>query len=73
MHLVGLAGPEYHRTSGSVRLTLTALSRLSPEQQAALPSGAEAILAVLRRSDHPLGTGDIADTTGRSFGRTVHG
>ncbi|HLQ81062.1 MAG TPA: ATP-binding protein [Brachybacterium sp.] len=66
MRLVGLVDPEYHQTSGSVRLTLTALSRLSPEQQAALPPGAEEVLAVLRRSDQPLGTGDIVAATGRS-------
>lgn len=66
MRLVGLTDPDYHQTSGSVRLTLTALSRLSPEQQAALPRGAEEVLAVLRRSDHPLGTGDIVAATGRS-------
>lgn len=66
MRLVGLTDPDYHQTSGSVRLTLTALSRMSAEQQAALPRGAEEILAVLRRSDHPLGTGDIVAATGRS-------
>lgn len=66
MRLVGLTDPDYHQTSGSMRLTLTALSRLSPEQQAALPRGAEEILSVLRRSDHPLGTGDIVAATGRS-------
>ncbi|WP_420836220.1 hypothetical protein [Brachybacterium avium] len=66
MRLVGLTDPDYHQTSGSVRLTLTALSRMSPEQQAALPRGAEEILTVLRRGDHPLGTGDIVAATGRS-------
>lgn len=66
MRLVGLVDPEYHQTSGSVRLTLTALSRLSPEQQAALPRGAEEILAVLRHREHPLGTGELVEATGRS-------
>ena len=51
MRLVGLTDPHYHQTSGRVRLTLTALRRMSAEQQAALPRGAEEILAVLRRSE----------------------
>lgn len=66
MRLVGLADPQYHQTSGSVRLTLSASSRLSPEVQEALPRGAEEILAVLRRHGTPLGTGDIVEETGRS-------
>lgn len=66
MRLVGLADPQYHQTSGSVRLTLTASSRLSPEQQDALPRGADEILAVLRSHGRPLGTGDIVEETGRS-------
>lgn len=45
MRLVGLADPEYHQTRGSVRLTLTAPSRLSDEQQESL----------LRRSGEILG------------------
>src|SRR5699024_7003565 len=66
MRIVGLGYAGYHQTSASVRLTLTPLSRLSPEQQASLPPGPEAVLAVLRRSDQPLGTGDIVAATGRS-------
>lgn len=66
MRLVGLADPQYHQTSGSVRLTLTASSRLSSEQQEALPRGTDEILAVLRSHGRPLGTGDIVEETGRS-------
>lgn len=66
MRLVGLADPQYNQTSGSVRLTLSASSRLSPEQQDALPRGADEVLAVLRRHGRPLGTGDLVEETGRS-------
>ncbi|MDN5600972.1 MAG: ATP-binding protein [Brachybacterium sp.] len=66
MRLVGLADPEYHQTSGSVRLSLTALSRLSAEQQESLPPGSEEILSILRLHGRPLGTGDIVEETVRS-------
>lgn len=66
MRLLGLADPHYHQTSGSVRLTLSASSRLSLEQQDALPHGADEVLAVLRGLSRPLGTGDIVEETGRS-------
>lgn len=36
-------------------------------QPRALPGGAEVVLTVLRRRDHPLGTGDIIAATGRSL------
>lgn len=66
MRLVGLADPHYHQTSGSVRLNLTASSRLSPELQNTLPRGAEEVLVVMRALGRPLGTGDIIEETGRS-------
>jgi ATP-dependent DNA helicase RecG len=66
MRLVGLADPQYHQTSGSVRLTLTASSRLSPAQQEVLPHGADEVLAILRSHGRPLGTGDIVEETRRS-------
>lgn len=66
MRLDGLADPEYHQTSGSVRLTLTSSSRLPSEQEDLLLQGAEEILAVLRRLGAPLGTGDLVEATGRS-------
>ncbi|WP_246956886.1 ATP-binding protein [Brachybacterium sp. Marseille-Q7125] len=66
MRLLGLADPQYHQSSGSVRLTLTASSRLSPEQQEALPTGVDEVLAVLRAHGRPLGTGDIVEETRRS-------
>ena len=66
MRLLGLVGPVYHQTSGSVRLTLTSQSRLSIEQQESLPPGSEEILAILRLHDRPLGTGEIIEESGRS-------
>lgn len=54
------------RVSIAVRLTLLASSRLSLEQQDALPHGAEEVLAVLRNLSRLLGTGDIVEETGRS-------
>ncbi|MDN5896975.1 MAG: putative DNA binding domain-containing protein, partial [Nocardioides sp.] len=66
MRLVGLADPEYHQTGGSVRLSLTTLSRLSAEQQESLPRGAGEILSILRLHGRPLGTGDIVEESGRS-------
>ncbi|SNR46760.1 ATP-dependent DNA helicase RecG [Haloechinothrix alba] len=62
MRRVGLRDPIYTQTSGSVRLKLAAVSRLDPELAARLPHGAQAVLDLLRATDRPLGTGDIADS-----------
>lgn len=66
MRLVGLADPEHHQTGGSVRLSLTTLTRSSAEQQDSLPGGSEEILWILRLHGCPLGTGDIVEGSGRS-------
>ena len=64
--LVGLADPEYHQTGGSVRLSLTTLTRTSAEQQESHPGGSEEILSILRLHGCPLGTGDIVEESDRS-------
>lgn len=66
MRHLGLADPLYTQTQGSVRLTLTAVSRLAPDVEARLPRGALNVLDALRRAGQPLGTGDVQDLLGLS-------
>lgn len=61
MRRLGLADPIYTQSSGSVRLTLRAVSRLDEDTMRRLPRGALVALDVLRGADQPLGTGDIQE------------
>lgn len=64
MKLAGLVDPEYHQTSGSVRLTLswTAVDRDLDDQ---LPGPVRDLMRLIRSGDR-LSTGDLAEATGRS-------
>lgn len=64
MKLAGLGDPEYHQTSGSVRLTLswTAVDRDLDDR---LPQPVRCLLRLIRSGDR-LSTGDLAKATGRS-------
>ncbi|GAA1486642.1 hypothetical protein GCM10009625_34470 [Brachybacterium fresconis] len=66
MRSTGLTDPVYEQTSGSVRLILTTSGRLDPRIEEGLPSGADAILQLLRTHGAPLGTGEIIEATGKS-------
>lgn len=66
MRAVGLTDPIYTQTSGSVRLTLAAASRLDPAVAQRLPVGSADVLQVMRRAGRPLGTGEIMELVGRS-------
>lgn len=67
----GLQDPIYSQTQSAVRLTLTALSRLEPAVLARMPSRAEDVLDILRRTDAELGTGEVADALGMSRPATM--
>lgn len=64
MKLASLGDPEYHQTSGSVRLTLswTAVDRDLDDR---LPSPVRDLMRLIRSGDR-LSTGDLAEATGRS-------
>lgn len=64
MRLARLADPEYHQTSGSVRLTLTT-SPIEGELESSLPSDSREIARLIRDAGR-LGTGEIVEATGRS-------
>lgn len=66
MRRVGLTDPFYKQTPGSVRLTLAATSRLDRRIAARLPRGSQRVLDVMRASDTPLGTGELAAEAGFS-------
>jgi ATP-dependent DNA helicase RecG len=66
MRLVGLTDPVYKQSSGSVRLLLQAVPRLDERVAARLPRGSQQVLDVMRASDRPLGTGDLAEALGLS-------
>lgn len=53
MREIGLVDPLYEQTGGSVRLTLTAASRLDPELEGQLPAGAEDLVRLLRQHGGP--------------------
>ena len=64
MAAYGLIEPQYQQTSGSVRLTLLGVTRITPAVAATLPTGAERALQSLRAARRPMGTGDIAEAIG---------
>lgn len=66
MRLAGLTDPQYEQTSQSTRLILRANAALPSELRARLPRGSERLLAALRTSPSPLGTGELIDLTGMS-------
>lgn len=66
MRRVGLTDPFYKQTSGSVRLTLAATTRLDRRVAARLPWGSQRVLDVMRASETPLGTGQVAVEVGLS-------
>ncbi|MDT0476740.1 ATP-binding protein [Streptomyces sp. DSM 41014] len=66
MRIVGLTDPVYKQTSGSVRLSLAAIPRIDPRVAQRLPAGSQKVLDIIRSSDSPLGTGQIADALGMS-------
>ena len=64
MAAYGLIEPQYQQTSGSVRLTLLGVTRITPAVAATLPTGAERALHSLRAARRPMGTGDVAEAIG---------
>jgi len=64
MRLAGLADPEYHQTSGSVKLTLPSAA-VDSELEARLPSGSRDLVRFIREGER-LSTGEIAVASGRS-------
>ncbi|WP_109510180.1 ATP-binding protein [Nocardioides speluncae] len=66
MRAKGLSDPVYTQTAGSVRLVLSATSRLPDELRGQLPHGAEGLLDLLRQAGQRLGTGDLVDLSGLS-------
>ncbi len=64
MRLIGLADPIFKQTSGSVRLTLLAATRMEAQVAGRLPNGAEAALRALRTTRQPMGTGEISAAIG---------
>lgn len=61
MRRVGLTDPFYKQTSGSVRLTLAGTARLDRRIAVRLPWGSQRVLDVMRASETPLGTGQLAE------------
>jgi ATP-dependent DNA helicase RecG len=66
MRARGLTDPAYAQGHGSVRLTLSGLSRIPDDVLQRLPRGAIDTLHALRRAGVALGTGDIQQLTGIS-------
>lgn len=66
MRAVGLVDPVFVQTQASVRLTLAAESRIPAAVAVRLPRNAEEVLNVLRRSQRPLGTGEVQEALGWS-------
>jgi ATP-dependent DNA helicase RecG len=64
MRLAGLADPQYHQTSGSVRLVLPT-DPVERELEARLPSDTREVARRLRDAGQ-MGTGDLVNVTGRS-------
>ena len=64
MRLAGLADPEYHQTSGSVRLTLPS-DAVDQALEARLPRGSRDLVRFVRENLRPS-TGDLVEATGRS-------
>ncbi|MEB3070617.1 ATP-binding protein [[Mycobacterium] vasticus] len=66
MRRVGLTDPVYRQGTGSVKLRLEAVARLSAEVANRLPRGSQAVLDLLRGAAMPMGTGEVADALGIS-------
>lgn len=66
MRARGLTDPAYVQGHGSVRLTLSGLSRIPDDVLARLPRGSLDTLLALRSAAVPLGTGDIQELTNLS-------
>lgn len=64
MKLAGLVDPEYHQTSGSVRLTLS-WAAVDRDLDDRLPGPVRDLMRLIRSGDR-LSTGDLAEATGRS-------
>jgi ATP-dependent DNA helicase RecG len=64
MRIAVLADPEYHQSSGSVRLTLTS-EPVDRELEARLPQGARNLVRAIRDGGR-VSTGDLVDATGVS-------
>lgn len=64
MKLAGLVDPEYHQTSGSVRLTLS-WAAVDRDLDDRLPGPVRDLMRLIRSSER-LSTGDLAEATGRS-------
>ena len=62
----GLTDPIYVQGQGSVRLTLSGLSRIPMEVEERLPRGSIATLNSLRATGRALGTGDLVELLGIS-------
>ncbi|UOE42889.1 ATP-binding protein [Agromyces larvae] len=57
----GLTDPVYTQTAGSVKLTLSGVSRISDSIVARLPRGSLSTLNALRAARQPLGTGELQE------------
>lgn len=64
MKLAGLVDPEYHQTSGSVRLILSWMA-VDRDLNNRLPRQARELMRLIRSGDR-LSTGDLVEATGRS-------
>ena len=64
MKLAGLVDPEYHQTSGSVRLTLS-WAAVDRDLDDRLPGPVRDLMRLIRSGER-LSTGDLAEATGRS-------
>ncbi len=66
MRARGLTDPAYVQGHGSVRLTLSGISRVPDDVTERLPRGSLETLNALRRAGVALGTGDIQQLTSLS-------
>lgn len=66
MRMAGLGDPIYEQTPQTTRLILPASAAIPADVWARLPRGSERVLAVLRTSPAPMGTGEIVDASGLS-------
>lgn len=71
MRRVGLTDPIYTQKSGSVRLRLESVARITPAVANRLPKGSQAVLDALRSAGSPLGTGEIAEAANLSRPATL--
>jgi ATP-dependent DNA helicase RecG len=64
MRLAGLADPDYHQTSGSVRVTLLA-APVDRVLEARLPPGSRDLIRAIREAGR-VSTGELVEATGLS-------